>query len=47
MKSATKISKSHIAQTASYLKTLGMHKGLVINFPYPEADEPEIEIVEI
>lgn len=47
LKSATKIQKSHIAQTASYLKTLNMPKGLLINFPYPQADKPEIKIVEV
>ncbi len=47
LKSATKLSKSHIAQMASYLKTLGMQRGLLINFPYPQADKPEMKVVEI
>ena len=47
LKSATRIAKSHIAQTASYLRTLKMQKGLLINFPYPQADKPEIKVVEI
>lgn len=47
LKSATKITKSHIAQTASYLKTLKMPKGLLINFPYPQMREPEMRVVEI
>ena len=47
LKSATRTSKSHIAQTASYLRTLKMSKGLLINFPYPQMREPEMRIVEI
>lgn len=47
LKYATSITKSHIAQTASYLKTLKMSKGLLINFPYPQADKPEIKVVEL
>lgn len=47
LKSATRISQSHIAQIASYLKTLNLSKGLLINFPYPQASKPEFEIVEI
>jgi len=45
LKAATKIAKSHIAQTTSYLRTLEMQKGLLINFPYPQADKPEINVV--
>lgn len=45
LKAATKIAKSHIAQTISYLRTLEMQKGLLINFPYPQADKPEINVV--
>lgn len=47
LKPATKVSKSHIAQTASYLKLSGWHKGVVIKILYLEADELEIGIVEI
>jgi GxxExxY protein len=47
LKAATSISKSHIAQLTSYLKTLGMKKGMLINFPYPEKDEPEMQVVAV
>lgn len=47
LKAATSISKSHIAQMNSYLKTLKKEKGLLINFPYPEKEEPETRIVAI
>jgi len=46
LKSATRIAKSHIAQTASYLHTLKIRKGLLINFPYPEKEQPEFQIIE-
>ena len=45
LKAVKTITKSHIAQTRSYLRTLEMQKGLLINFPSPEADKPEIESV--
>ena len=45
LKAVKNITKSHIAQTRSYLRTLEMQKGLLINFPSPEADKPEIESV--
>lgn len=47
LKSATVIAKSHIAQTASYLKTLNITQGLLINFPYPQMDKPQMKVVEI
>ena len=47
LKAGSAISKSHISQTMSYLRTLGLKKGLLINFPYPDADEPDFEEVEI
>tara|TARA_B100001971_G_C18211448_1_gene550970 strand:+ start:1024 stop:1395 length:372 start_codon:yes stop_codon:yes gene_type:complete len=47
LKAGTSIQKSHISQTKSYLRTLGLKKGLLINFPYPDKEEPEFEEVEI
>lgn len=47
LKAAASLSKGNISQTRSYLRTLGLKKGLLINFPYPDADEPEFEEVEI
>lgn len=40
LKAGASISKGHIAQLRSYMKTLGIEHGIVINFPYPEQDEP-------
>jgi len=47
LKALAGIQKSHIAQTKAYLKTLGLKKALVINFPYPEPEMlmPQIEEV--
>ncbi|MEK0367667.1 MAG: GxxExxY protein [Nitrosopumilus sp.] len=35
------ITKSHIGQTRAYLKTLKLKDGLLVNFPYPDKDEPD------
>lgn len=47
LKAGTSIQKSHISQTKSYLKTLGLKKGLLINFPNVDKEEPDFEEVEI
>lgn len=47
LKAGTSISKSHIAQLQSYLKTLGLSRGVVVNFPYPDKDCPDFEIVTV
>jgi GxxExxY protein len=41
LKAQTSITKSHEGQTRSYLKTLGLKDGLIINFPYPDKNEPD------
>jgi GxxExxY protein len=45
LKAGASISKSHIAQLQSYLKTLGLTVGIVINFPYPDKECPDFEVV--
>ena len=47
LKAGASISKSHTSQVMSYLRTLGLKKGLLINFPYPDQDEPEIMEVSV
>jgi len=47
LKAAASISKGNKAQLKAYLKTLGLKKGLLINFPYPDADEPEIQEISV
>jgi GxxExxY protein len=45
LKSSASISKGNRSQLIAYLRTLGLKKGLIINFPYPDADTPQIEEV--
>jgi len=45
LKAGTSIGKSHIAQLGSYMKTLGIPHGLLINFPYPGKDVPDVHSV--
>ena len=47
LKAQSSLTKSHEWQTRSYLKTLKMNKGLLVNFPYPEMDEPTFQLVEV
>ena len=47
LKATTRFWPSHTAQVASYLKTLGVKKGMLVNFPYPEKTVPEIKVVEV
>lgn len=46
LKAGASIAKSHIAQLGSYMKTLGIPHGLLINFPYPGKDAPDVHPVE-
>ncbi len=43
LKAASSITNSNRSQLLSYLRTLNLKKGLLINFPYPDKEEPEIE----
>jgi len=45
LKAGTAITKSHKSQLIAYLRTLGLKEGVLINFPYPDTEEPEVEIV--
>ena len=47
LKAAASISKGNRSQLISYLRTLGLRKGLLINFPYPDKEGPEIEEVSV
>ena len=44
LKATTSISKSHEGQTYAYLRATGLKRGLIINFPYPEKEEPDFKI---
>jgi len=43
LKASTSITASHIGQTSAYLKTLKLHHGMVVNFPYPDKDSPDFK----
>lgn len=43
LKAVGSITKGHRSQIASYLKTLGLKNGLLINFPDTEKDTPDFE----
>jgi len=43
LKAQTYITKSHVGQTRSYLKTLGLTNGIIVNFPFPDQAEPDFK----
>ena len=43
LKAQTSITKSHEGQTRAYLKTLQLNEGLIVNFPYPDKEEPDFK----
>jgi len=45
LKAGTSISKSHEGQTFAYLRATGLTRGLIINFPYPDKEEPDFKTV--
>ena len=47
LKAATSISASHVGQTRSYLKTLKLTNGVIVNFPYPDKEEPDFKEVHV
>ncbi len=46
LKAAASLSKSHVAQLRSYLKTIGIPSGVLVNFPYPDKDAPDFQGVD-
>jgi len=47
LKAAAPLSKGNKSQLASYLRTLGLKSGLLINFPYPDVEEPDFEEISV
>jgi len=47
LKAQSGITPSHVSQAKAYLQTLKLYKGIVVNFPYPEKDEPTFESVTV
>ncbi|MGI0011505.1 MAG: GxxExxY protein [Nitrosopumilaceae archaeon] len=43
LKAQNSITKSHEGQTRSYLKSMNLRNGLIVNFPYPDKDEPDFQ----
>jgi len=41
LKAQAGLTKSHIGQTRAYLNTLKKTDAILVNFPYPERDEPD------
>ena len=39
------LTKSHVGQTRSYLKTLNLTNGILVNFPYPDKPKPAFKQV--
>jgi len=47
LKAHASISASHEGQTRSYLKTLKLTNGIIVNFPYPDKVEPDFKEVHV
>jgi GxxExxY protein len=45
LKVLAKLTPQNIAQTAAYLRTTGIGRALIVNFPAPEQDRPEFHVV--
>lgn len=45
LKDCSKLTGSNRAQIKAYLKTLGLKIAILINFPYPDCPETEVEII--
>jgi len=43
LKAYGSITASHVGQTTAYLKTLKLHHGFIVNFPYPDKDSPDFK----
>jgi len=43
LKAWASITSSHVGQTTAYLKTLKLHHGILVNFPYPEKDSADFK----
>lgn len=41
LKAGTALAKSHVEQLRSYMRTVGMPAGILVNFPYPEKEKPD------
>ena len=47
LKALGNLGKPSISQTQAYMRETGIDDGILINFPYPAKDEPQIEVLEV
>jgi len=47
LKAQSNLTLSHVGQTRSYLKTLNLPNGILVNFPYPDKPKPVFKQVTI
>ena len=47
LKAQMGITKSHVGQTRAYLKTLRLKDGIIVNFAYPDRDEPDFQEINL
>ncbi len=47
LKAQSRITPSHEGQTYSYLKTLNLKDGIIVNFPFPDKLEPDFKVIHL
>jgi len=47
LKAQSKIMPSHVGQTKTYLQTLKINNGILVNFPYPDKAKPVFKQVTV
>ena len=47
LKAQSNLTSSHVGQTRSYLKTLNLPNGILVNFPYPDQPQPVFKQVTV
>jgi len=47
LKAQSNLTSSHVGQTRSYLKTLNLANGILVNFPYPDKPKPVFKQVTV
>jgi len=47
LKAQPNLTNSHVGQTRSYLKTMKLPNGILVNFPYPDQPEPVFKEVHL
>jgi len=47
LKAQLSITESHEGQTRSYLKTLNLKDGIIVNFSYPDKPEPDFKEIHL